>query len=103
MTDATGSSTALEDLPYEELRDRAFHLAERRLDLGFFVDLLRHTEAAHAMADEGGSLGEIGGSIIETVQAAREAFGSARIGEELEPLFRARFVTYLREHGRHTG
>lgn len=89
----------LEDLPYEELRDKAFHLAEERHDIGFFVDLFSHTPAMNAMAGEGGSLGEISGSIIETVRAAREAFGAASVGE-LEPLFRARFASYVREHGR---
>ncbi|HET8970364.1 MAG TPA: hypothetical protein VFN19_04825 [Candidatus Nanopelagicales bacterium] len=87
----------LEDLPYDELRDRAFGLAERRRDFGFFVDLLSHTSALGATADEGGSLGEIGGSITETIQAARQVFGRDGVGE-LEPLFRARFATYLREH-----
>ena len=68
MTDAI-----LEDLPYDELRDRAFAVAEHRRDLGFFVDLLGHTSAAQATADEGGSLGEIGGTISETIAAARRS------------------------------
>ena len=42
------------------------------------------------------SLGETGGSIIETVKAAREAFGDEP--GELEPMFRAVFVDYLRRH-----
>lgn len=88
----------LEDLSFDELRDRAFHLAERRLDVGFFYDLIAHTPSMNQMADEGGSLGEIGGSIIESARAAREVFGSRSVGE-LEPLFRARFISYLREHG----
>jgi len=87
----------LEDLPYTELRDRAFQLAEQRHDVAFFVDLFRHTPGMFAMADEGGSLGEIGGSIIETIRAAREAFGPASVGD-LEPMFRARFASYVREH-----
>lgn len=86
----------LDDLPYTELRDRAFHRAERRLDLGFFVDLLAHTPSMGQMADEGGSLGETGGSLIDSVRAAREAFGDDP--GELEPLFRAVFVDYLTRH-----
>lgn len=86
-----------EDLPYEELRDKAFALAESRHDVGFFYDLFRHTPAMTAMATEGGSLGETSGSLIELVSAAREAFGSESVGE-LEPLFVARFATYLRDH-----
>ena len=86
----------LDALPYKELRDRAFKRAEHHADLAFFYDLFRHTPAMGAMADEGGSLGETGGSIIETVKAAREAFGDEP--GELEPLFRAVFVDYLRRH-----
>jgi len=35
----------LEDLPYEELRDRAFAIAEDKRDIGFFVDLFNHSPA----------------------------------------------------------
>lgn len=91
------SSEALEDLPYTELRDRAFDLARDRHDIGFFVDLMSHTPAAAAMATEGGSLGDISGSIIDTIAAAREAFDADAVGD-LEPLFVARFATYIRDH-----
>jgi hypothetical protein len=86
----------LEDLPYDELRDRAFEVAESHRDVGFFLDLFNHTPAMHVAANEGGSLGDISGSLVETVRAARQAFGSESVGE-LEPLFRARFATYIRE------
>lgn len=86
-----------EDLPYDELRDKAFDLAEKRHDVRFFYDLYRHTPAMTAMADEGGSLGELSGSLIEIVEGAREAFGEESVGD-LQPLFVARFATYLREH-----
>lgn len=88
---------ALEDLPYDELRDRAFELAEKRHDLKFFYDLYAHTPAMTAMADEGGSLGELSGSLIEIVRGAREVFGEESVGQ-LQPLFVARFATYLRDH-----
>lgn len=88
--------TVLEDLPYDELRDRAFAVAEEHHDLGFFLDLFNHTPAMHDASDEGGSLGDISGSLIETVRAARQAFGEESVGP-LEPLFRARFATYIRE------
>lgn len=94
MTD----SAPLEDLPYEELKHRAFKLAERRHDLGFFIGLFEHTPAINATADEGGSLGEFTGSLIEAIEAARQVFGEGSVGEA-EPLFRARFASYLREHG----
>ena len=86
-----------EDLPFDELRDRAFDLARERHDVGFFVELMNHTPAAAAMATEGGSLGDIGGSISDTILAAREIFSEDGVGD-LEPLFVARFATYLREH-----
>lgn len=86
-----------EDLPYDELRDKAFALAEKRHDLRFFYDLYAHTPAMTAMAAEGGSLGEISGSLIEIVEGARQAFGEESVGD-LQPLFVARFATYLREH-----
>jgi hypothetical protein len=89
--------TVLEDLPYDELRDRAFAVAEDRRDLGFFVDLFNHTPAMHNASDEGGSLGDISGSLVESVRAARQIFGHESVGD-LEPLFRARFATYIREH-----
>ncbi|MGV1035422.1 MAG: hypothetical protein ACOYD0_00155 [Candidatus Nanopelagicales bacterium] len=87
-----------EDLPYEELRDKAFDLAEKRHDVGFFYDLFRHTPAMQATSDEGGSLGDISGTLVELVAAARESFGEDSVGD-MQPLFVANFATYLREHG----
>lgn len=89
---------ALDELSYEEVKDRAIHLAEKRADVGFFYDLFRHTPAITATADEGGSLGDISGSLIEVVEAARQVFGEGQVGD-LEPMFRARFESYLTEHG----
>lgn len=91
------SEPVLEDLPFDELRDRAFECARRRHDVGFFFDLMQHTPAAAQMATEGGSLGDIGGSISETLLAAQEIFSEEALGD-LAPLFVARFATYLREH-----
>lgn len=88
----------LEDLPYEELRHRAFKLAEKRHDIGFFYDLLAHTPALENVSDEGGSLGDISGSFLGVIDAAKEAFGHEKVGA-MEPLFVARFATYIREHG----
>jgi hypothetical protein len=94
--EATHPEGPFEDWPYEELRDAAFERARQKHDLSFFVDLMAHTPALAATADEGGSLGEISGSFIETIEAARQAF--AHQPGEMEPLFRAVFATYLREH-----
>lgn len=89
---------ALEDLPFDDLRDRAFSLAHERNDRGFFFDLYRHSPAVLATGDEGGSLGEISGTIIELVTGAREVYTSDNLGD-MQPLFVARFATYLRDHG----
>ena len=88
---------AYEDWPYEDLRDAAFERARQRHDLQFFIDLMAHTPALTATADEGGSLGEIGGSFIETIEAAKQVFSHSGVGD-LEPLFVAVFSSYLRDH-----
>ena len=94
------SETALEDLPFEELRHKAFHVAERHLDLGFFTDLFGHMPGMVAIEGEGGDLGAVGGTFIETVRAVREMFGDDNdLDPTTEALLRARFATYLREHG----
>lgn len=95
------SHPPLEDLPFDELRHRAFHLAERRLDLPFFIDVYSHMPGMVAIEGEGGDLGSTGGTIIESIKAFRQMFGdSPEIDEDTEVLLRARFATYLREHGR---
>ena len=91
------SGPVLEDLPYDELRERAFSIAEAKHDHAFFRDLRRHLPGTTAMAAEGGSLGDIAGSIIDLVHASREMTGQETVGD-LEPLFRARFATYIREN-----
>jgi hypothetical protein len=100
MTNAADGTAepVLEDLPWDDLRDRAFDVAERRRDVRFFLDLVGHLPAVSAVAGEGGGLGDIGASIESAVHGTRELMGEESIGE-LEPLFRARFATYIREHG----
>ena len=93
------SETALEDLPFDELRHRAFHVAERHVDLGFFTDLFSHMPGMVAIEGEGGDLGAVGGTFIETVRAVREMWGNQNLDPTTEALLRARFATYLREHG----
>ena len=92
------TETPLEDLPFAELRHRAFHLAEKRVDIGFFTDLFTHMPGMVAVQGEGGDLGSIGGSFIEPVKAVREMLGDDEIDETTEMLLRARFATYIREH-----
>jgi hypothetical protein len=50
-----------------------------------------------AIQGEGGDLGSIGGTFIETVRAVREMFGDD-LDPDTEALLRARFATYIREH-----
>jgi len=88
-----------EDLPFDELRHRAFQVAEHHLDIGFFTDLFSHMPGMVAIEGEGGDLGSVGGTFIETVRAVREMFGSAELDPTTETLLRARFATYLRERG----
>ena len=95
------SDMPLEDLPFEELRHRAFHVAEHRLDLGFFVDVYSHMPGMVAIEGEGGDLGSTGGTIIESIKAVRQMFGdNDEIDADTEALLRAHFATYLREHGK---
>ena len=91
------SQVALEYLPFDELRKRAFHLAEKHVDLGFFTDLFAHMPGMVAIEGEGGDLGAVGGTFIETVRAVREMFGDREIDPTTEALLRARFATYIRE------
>lgn len=91
-------SESLEELPFDELRHRAFNLAERRVDIGFFTDLFGHMPGMVAIEGEGGDLGAIGGTFIETVRAMREMFGDANLDPTTEQLLRARFATYIRAH-----
>ena len=97
---ATASPAAddYESMPFDDLRHRAFHLAERRHDLGFFTDLFGHMPGMVAIEGEGGDLGAVGGTFIETVRAVRQMFGDgADLSEDTRALLRARFATYLRE------
>ncbi len=88
----------LEDLPFDELRHKAFHIAEKRLDLGFFTDVFSHMPGMVAIEGEGGDLGAVGGTFIETVRAVKEMFGNGEMDPTSETLLRARFATYIREH-----
>ena len=84
----------LDALSTDELRHRAFERAERRHDVGFFWDLIRHLPPTGDVATEDASAGNITGGIAEAVEAVRELFGSG-LGDA-EPFVRARFIDYLR-------
>lgn len=93
------TDVALEDLPFDELRQRAFKRAEHHMDVGFFTDLFGHMPGMAAIEGEGGDLGAVGGTVWESIRAWREMFGDTPLDETTQTLLRARFVTYLREHG----
>jgi hypothetical protein len=90
------SESPLEDLPFDELRHQAFHLAEKKLDIGFFTDVFSHMPGMVAIEGEGGDLGSIGGTFIETVLATKQMFGHGEIDPDTQTLLRARFATYIR-------
>jgi len=50
-----------------------------------------------AIEGEGGDLGAVGGTFIDTVRAVREMFGDNELDPTTETLLRARFATYIRE------
>lgn len=89
----------LEALSTEELRHRAFELAESRHDVRFFWDLIQHLPAAVDVATEDGSAGNITASITETVELVRGLFGKGADYSAVEPLLRARYLEYLTAPG----
>jgi hypothetical protein len=84
----------LDALPTDELRHRAFGLAERKRDVGFFWDLVKHLRASTDVASEDASAGNITGSITEAIHAVHELV-SGELGDD-EPMLRARFIDYIR-------
>ena len=90
----------LDVLTTDELRSRAFSVAQHRHDIGFFWDLIKHLPASAGLAAEDGSPGNVVGSLAEIVRLAQELFtaDTANLGDA-EPLVRERFVSYLLEHG----
>lgn len=85
----------LDRLSTEELRQRAFDLAERRRDVGFFWDLIKHLPPTEDIASEDASAGNITGGLADAVEIVRELMGRG-LGET-EPLVRARFIDYIRK------
>jgi hypothetical protein len=86
---------ALEALPTEELRSKAFHVAEHRVDVGFFWDLLKHLPSSDNAAGED-AFTAAPAAVSDLIQLFRE-FRGDDLGE-VEPLLRAKFVDYLMEH-----
>ena len=91
----TPSVEELDALSTEELRHRAFSLAEHKRDVGFFWDLVKHLRPAQDIASEDASAGHITGSITDAIEAVRELATGGFDGAD-EPLVRARFIDYIR-------
>jgi hypothetical protein len=84
---------ALDELPTQELHDRAVRRAERHLDVRFLWSLLQRIPAAQAASgDEGEAEFDIQfsrGLILDALHS-----GDGALGEALRPLF----IDYLRKH-----
>jgi hypothetical protein len=85
----------LDALSTEELRRRAFSVAERRLDVGFFWDLVKHLPAAGEVARDD-SFSSAAAGVSDLIELFRE-LGGHNLGDA-EPLIRAKFVDYLLAH-----
>lgn len=85
----------LEALSTDELHDKAFRVAERRLDVGFFWDLLKHLPASGEVARDD-SFTSAAAGVSDLIELFRE-FRGDHLGDS-EPLIRAKFVDYLLAH-----
>ena len=88
----------LERLPTKELHDRAFRLAQERLDVRFFWNLLQAVPAAEAAA------GHLDEAREDTLSLAR------RLEDVMDPdtpeeadAFRPIYIQYLLEHAEDEG
>jgi hypothetical protein len=93
MTESPTSFAELVALTTEELRERAFAAARRRVDVGFFWSVLRHLPDADEAASLDGSPNSVGPTVDEAVALWRELTGHGYA--EQEPLLRAKFIDYL--------
>ena len=84
----------LDQLSTEQLRERAFHQAERHRDVGFFWDLVTHLRGAEDLGENDGSGGGLGETVTGAIELVQELLG--RHDGSLEPLLRARYIDYLR-------
>lgn len=85
----------LDAMTTDELRHKAFSVAERRLDVGFFWDLLKHLPASASVARDD-SFSGAPAAVSDALELFRE-FRGDHLGDA-EPMIRAKFLDYLREH-----
>jgi|SRR3990170_729952 hypothetical protein len=95
MSEATFAE--LDALSTEELRERAFAQARRRVDVGFFWSVLKHLPDADEASVLDGSPNSVGPTVDEAVALWREFTGHG-LDAESEPLLRAAFIDYLLKH-----
>ncbi|HUG89025.1 MAG TPA: hypothetical protein VMP42_09710 [Actinomycetota bacterium] len=88
----------LEALPTEELRERAFRLARRHVDVRFFWNLLEATPAVEAAAGHGDEADQ---DILSLSERVADAV-NPDTPEEADA-FRPIYIEYLLEHGRDEG
>lgn len=84
----------LDRLSSKELHDRAIHVALRKLDIGFFWDLLKAIPAAEAVAGHPDRAGE---DIAHVSKQVADAFhgDEGELADALRPLY----MEYLLESG----
>jgi hypothetical protein len=85
----------LEALSTEELRHKAFDVAQDRRDVGFFWDLLKHLPAASELASND-SFTAAPAAVSDLMELIREFRGEHLA--EAEPMVRAKFIEYLEQH-----
>jgi len=88
----------LEGLSTEELRERAFRLARRRLDVRFFWNLLEMAPAAEAAAGHGDEADQ---DILSLSERVADVVNPDT--REEADAFRPIFIEYLVEHERDEG
>lgn len=88
----------LDALPTEDLRERAFRLARRRVDVRFFWNLLEATPAVEAAAGHGDEADQ---DILSLSERVADAV-NPDTPEEADA-FRPIYIEYLLEHGRDEG
>jgi hypothetical protein len=89
----TEAGVDLESLSTEELRQRAFHVAAKHRDIGFFWSVIKHLPHADD-AELESDLSSIGASVSDAIGIWREFTGRGGYGDA-EPLLRAAFIDYL--------
>jgi hypothetical protein len=90
----TEAASELDSLSTEELRERAFALALKHRDVGFFWSVIKHLPRSDDLESLDSDLGDVGASISDAIGIWRELTGREGLGDS-EPLLRAAFIDYL--------